>query len=184
MPLLNDHKGNYSLGYGEEHMQQQVMEMLLKYPFYDLSGGYKKKIDPPKIYREVHVPEVGRRSDLIVKFSERKIFNIECKLFDADTVIKQAVDHLFWADYSYICFPHNVYLPNYRRKQMLEHGVGLLYFIPETGLIEVIMAEHNKKKDELIRNNIISTLKRIDLKNILDLKRVEIKNSQKLIEFE
>lgn len=165
MPLLNDHKGNYSLGYGEDYMQEQVKEMLLKYPFVDISEGFRKKIEPPTIYREITVPEIGRRSDLIVKFSDRKIFNIECKLFDADMVIKQAADHLFWADYSYICFPHNVYLPNYRRKQMLEHGIGLLYFIPDTGLIEVIMADHNKKKDELIRKNILSNLKRIDLKN-------------------
>lgn len=165
MPLLNDHKGNYSLGYGEDYMQQQVEKMLLEYPYDDPSAPFKKKHDIiPTIYREIHVPEIGRRSDLIVKFSDRKIFNIECKLFDADTVIKQAADHLFWADYSYICFPHNVYLPNYRRKQMLEHGIGLLYFIPNTGLIEGIMADYNKNKDELIRKNLISTLKRIDQK--------------------
>lgn len=173
MPLLNDHKGNYSLGYGEDYMQEQVEKMLLEYPFFDLSSGYKKRLDPPVIYREIHVPEIGRRSDLIVKFSDRKIFNIECKLFDADTVIKQAADHLFWCDYSYICFPHNVYLPNYRRKQMLEHGIGLIYFMPGTGLIEVIMAEHNKKKDEIIRKNVMNTLKRIDHKN-----------GQQLIKFE
>ena len=168
MPLLNNTKGNYSLGYDEDTMQEAVKEWLLKYPFLTSNDGYLEKAKPPKIYREIHVPEIGRRSDLIVFFSKRKIFNIECKLFDGGGVIKQAKDHLAWADYSYICFPHNVYLPNYQRTLMLKHGIGLLYWIPGFGLIEGIMANYNEnsKKDKLIRQNLMNSLRIYDLKKI------------------
>jgi len=165
MPLLNNTKGAYSLGYSETYMQGEVVRMLGEYEFTSSDG--QLEIMTPKIYREVHVPEIGRISDIIVYFSDRKIFNIECKLFDANEVLKQAKDHLLWADYSYACFPGNIYLPNYRRKQMIEHGIGLLYYIPESGLIEGIMAEYNlkKNKDTLIRRNLLSTLRRMDATN-------------------
>lgn len=166
MPLLNNTKGNYSLGYDEDTMQAAVRNWLLQYPFLTTEDGYyTKRAEPPKIYREIYVPEISRRSDLVVFFSKRKIFNIECKLFDAGEVIRQAKDHLSWADYSYICFPHNVYLPNYRREQILKNKLGLLFWIPEVGLIEGIMAEHNTDKDKLIRKNLINSLRIIDMKN-------------------
>jgi|GEM_PF-6326744 hypothetical protein len=167
MPLLNDFRGNYSLGYCEDTMQANVEKWLLDYTFWrSTEGGYSREKVNPKTYREVHIPEIGRRSDLIVYFSSRKVFNIECKLFNVEEVVKQAKDHLYWADYSYICFPHNVYMPNYQKKQILEHGIGLLYWIPEFGLVESIMAEHNKsKKDKLIRKNVLRKLKKIDMQN-------------------
>lgn len=168
MPLLNNTKGACSLGYGEDRMQEKIKDWLLDYKFIgSVDENYHRHYTTPKVYREVHVPEIGRRSDLIVYFSNRKVFNIECKLFDANEVIKQAKDHLFWADYSYVCFPHDVYIPNYRRKQMLDAGIGLLFWAPNLGLIEGIMAEHNTGgvKDKIIRQNVLKTLKKIDREN-------------------
>ena len=176
MPLLNDFKGNNSLGYSEDLMQAAVEKWLMEYTFWkSTEGGYNREKVDLKTYREVHIPEIGRRSDLIVFFSKRKIFNIELKLFNSGEVLKQATDHKYWANYSYVCMPYNVYIPDIDKKLMAKRGIGLLLWIPEFGLIESIYARHRTTKDlnKQIRENVLKTLHRVDRKK-----------SQQLIKFE
>lgn len=167
MPLLNDFKGNYSLGYAEDRMQADVQKWLHKYTFWrSTEGGYSREKVKLKTYREIHIPEIGRRSDLIVFFSKRKIFNIELKLFDTGEVLRQALDHKRWANYSYICMPHNVYIPDCDKQRMIKEGIGLLLWIPEFGLIESIYAVHQTagQLNKQIRDNVLKTLHREDRK--------------------
>lgn len=167
MPLLNDFKGNYSLGYAEDQMQADVENWLNNYTFWkSTEAGYSREKVDLKIYREVYIPEIGRRSDLIVFFSKRKIFNIECKLFQSGEVIKQATDHQHWANYSYVCMPHNVFIPDIDKRMMMKRGIGLLLWIPEFGLIEAIYAVHQTagQLNKQIRENVLKTLHREDRK--------------------
>lgn len=118
------------------------------------------------VYREVRIPAIDRVSDIIVEITPRKIVNIECKLFDHTGVIIQALDHLFWADYSYVCIHSKAYLPEYAIRTMLRHGVGLMMWSKRTGLVDVFGASHNTftggKKDKRVREKVKSILKKKD----------------------
>lgn len=115
----------------------------------------------PKIYREVRIPKIGRISDVIVYLTDRRIINIECKLSDYGFVLKQAKDHLEWADYSYICMASETYLPAYILDEMISHGIGLLFWHPDY-FVEVLQSGFNKKKDKLIRESVMKELKKRD----------------------
>lgn len=156
MPLLKSW-GNPR--YSEEKMQKGVIEFLNKYQFESINSEGFKVINPVKIYSEIHIPWCGRRSDIIVQITPRKIYNIECKLTDVQGVITQAINHLKWADYSYVCMPNNVWIANGYRTQMIELGIGLLLWDPESlKPTEAIYSRHNKKKDKSIRKKVNAKL--------------------------
>ena len=71
-------------GYFSEYKMQDDVEIWVKEKrFFKTSTTYPYRSDVEvKILREFRIPEVGRISDHIVYFSDRKIVNIECKLAD------------------------------------------------------------------------------------------------------
>ncbi|WP_372776493.1 hypothetical protein [Mangrovibacterium sp.] len=156
-------------------MQADVDRWLHNYSFWkSTEGGYSREKVAVKTYREVHIPEIGRRSDLIVYFSKRKIFNIELKLFNSGEVVRHATDHQSWANYSYVCMPHNVFIPETDKNLMIKRGIGLLLWVPEIGLVEAIYGRHKSigQLNKQIRENVLKSLRREDRKK-----------SQQLIQF-
>ena len=159
MNLLPKHMGHSA---SEYDMQDEVAELMFKLSFSITRSERPWFIDiHPKVYREVTISEIGRRSDIIVQVTPRKIFNIECKISDCRGVLKQAIDHLKWADYSYICIHDKAYIPDDVIREMLDKGIGLLMW--EKGmLMESFGSRHNKGKDKLIRESVMRTLKKKD----------------------
>ena len=169
----------YNVSSLEYDMQKAVAKYFTEHPFMHQSGYVMDEVDC-KVYREVSIPSIRRISDVIVQVTPRKIFNIECKNNDVAGVIKQAVDHLRWVDYSYICLHARTYLPNYEIRNMLKHGIGLLLWQGENkhwedpsldrpeALVDVIGAQHNTKKaghlDPDLRSKVMKKLKKLDSK--------------------
>jgi hypothetical protein len=85
----------FNVSTSEDQMQKAVADYFSNYEF-DRLTGYEWKAIKGKVYREVTIPTIGRRSDVIIKITDFKIFNIECKTNDLAGVIEQAKDHLFW----------------------------------------------------------------------------------------
>jgi len=139
--------------YSEYSMQLQVAEYFSHRKFGDSLTS--------KVYREIKIPSIGRISDIIIYLSDRKIINIECKLYDYRVVIKQAIDHLRWADYSYVCFFANTYLPAYILDLMITKGIGLLLWTPDI-FVEVLQSGYNKSKDKVIKQEVLRKLKKRD----------------------
>ena len=113
-------------------------------------------------YEQIRVPEIGRVSDLIIKCGDRRLINIEFKLSDHNYVLKQAKDHLYWADYSYICMPidHLAYLPQGYFLELIKKGIGFIAGNDDT-FIQVLRARHNtykKGKDKQFRLNVLNRL--------------------------
>jgi hypothetical protein len=156
MPLLRQSQHQ---NYTEEWMQKKVCESLAL----DSTIERAKAV----ILQEVTIPAVGRRSDIVVYFSQRKVFNIECKLANVDSVLAQALDHYRWANYSYVCMPVDAYITNWHKTQLMKKGIGLLLFIPEHGSVaEMIHARHHYPEDkELAARCMNKVLAQVELKN-------------------
>jgi len=125
-----------------------------------------------KTYTEVHVPEIRRRSDVILHTQHKKLVNIEFKLDDLDSVLKQSIDHLKWADYSVVCMPASAFHNAQMRwmTKFAEKGIGILLHVNGT-FIEILKAYHNtysEGKSKVIRTNVLSRLK--DPQMILEVK--------------
>jgi len=150
MPLLHTYINHFPKS--EKFMQESVADLLTKSQLFHTSNK------SPKIYREVRIKQIHRISDVIVYFSDYRIFNVECKLNNIQECIKQAVDHAKWADYSYVCMPANAYLANEHRGTLIRKKIGLLLWT-ENNLTEAIYAGHNSAKDYAIRKVVIESLK-------------------------
>lgn len=116
-----------------------------------------------KYYEQIRIPEIGRVSDLIIRCGDSRLINIEFKLKDYLCVMKQATDHLKWADYSYICVPINALrtFPQTFVPRIVEANIGLLVGDGEV-FVELIRAKHNTykaAKDKNIRRKVLETLK-------------------------
>jgi hypothetical protein len=162
----------FNVSTSEDQMQKAVADYFSNYEF-DRLTGYEWKAIKGKVYREVTIPTIGRRSDVIIKITDFKIFNIECKTNDLAGVIEQAKDHLFWADYSYICVHAKTYIAPYFITDMIEHGIGLLLWQNANEadkrvecIVDVFGAGKNTysegKKDKSIREMVLKRLKEID----------------------
>ena len=130
--------------------------------FKDESFLFGDKYIKGECYEQIRVPEIGRRSDLIIKCGDRRLINIEFKLRDHNYVLKQAKDHLHWADYSYICMPmnHLSFLYQGFFLELIESGIGLMVGNDDT-FIQVLRAKHNtykKGKDKQFRLNVLNRL--------------------------
>lgn len=153
---------NKSAPCSEDEMQQNIAEYFSKRRFVPTNwDGWYESMIIPKIYREVNISQISRISDVIVYITDRKIVNIECKMTDYDGVIRQAKDHLKWADYSYVCLFADTYLPSYGISNLIKSGIGLLLWQPEM-FVEVIQAGYNKNKDKNIRLKVMDILKNKD----------------------
>lgn len=153
--------------FSEYQMQEDVEKWIKEKRFFRTSSSYPYRSEVEiKVFREFRIPEIGRISDHIVYFSNRKIINIECKLVDMDGVIKQAVDHLRWADYSIICFPlDNLYVPQKYIKTILDKGLGLIYYKQDFGLFQFINPKHNKNVDKELRLKINERISKLTTNN-------------------
>lgn len=135
----------YNVSALEDDMQEGVALFFKEYAFTRLKGYVWRDVRA-KVFREVTIPGIGRRSDVIVEVTPRKVFNIECKVNDVTGVLKQAKDHLKWADYSYICLHSRTYIPIYQIKDMIDSGIGLLLW-EEGALLDVLNATPNTLKN-------------------------------------
>lgn len=100
-----------------------------------------------KYYEQVRIREINRISDLIVRCGDSRLINIEFKLGDWHCVLQQAIDHLKWCDYSYVCVPVN-YLRVFPQRfcnELLDKRIGLIVGTSQT-FFEVFRAKHNTYK--------------------------------------
>ena len=195
MPLLKQYGGFVIT---EKEMQNKVIEFLSAYEFQYMKDSYYHDLPKPEIYTELHIPEINRRSDILLYFiptffkdpydddytTRARLVNIECKLTDAQGVIDQAVDYLAFVDYSYVLLPFSGYIPNYRIVEMVEKGIGLLFWEKETEKIyELIYAKYNPKRTKEVRDSVIQMLDRKRaLKNAEELHKEYLK-TQTVINF-
>ena len=124
------------------------------------------------MYTEVRIPEIGRRSDVVLYTDHKKVINIEFKLTDSAGVFKQAKDHKKWADYSVVCMPANVfsYQTSHWLTQFMKEGIGILLYANGT-FIEIMKPYHSTHtggKDKRIRTNVLSRLNSPEMKLQLD----------------
>jgi hypothetical protein len=152
--------------FSEDEMQEKVALYFTqrRFPSNNENDKWNNKYITPKVYREVRIPQISRISDVIVFITERRIINIECKLADYSFVLKQAKDHLRWADYSYICFSPERYIPAFILDEMIHHGIGLLFWHRDY-FVEVLQSGYNKNKEKTTRDGVLKILKGIDRKN-------------------
>ena len=117
---------------GSEHdMENQVVEMLHSYTYWNTKtiNGYPDEVKvKPDIFRQVHIKDIKRRSDIIVSLSKRKVINIELKLLPNQEVINQAIDHFKWANRSYVCLPV-CHMPQWFLPAITKHGLGVSCFL-------------------------------------------------------
>jgi hypothetical protein len=140
------------------------LEMALKVAWIKrlIKDGRMPKHMRPNVYTEVGIPSIGRRSDIIARWPDGKMINIECKLDDYGVVIQQARDHLRWADYSYICFYADAYFPARSIQKLVQMGIGLIYWRPGKQFTEVVQSYYNTYKggkDKKIRMLVESKLR-------------------------
>lgn len=135
----------------ESSMEEDVIRQLKGKDFYMYRDEGLVKVEPLKIASQVRIPEVKRISDVVVVVTKGKIVNIELKIRDLAGVIKQATDHLHWADYSYICIPSWVFIPRRMYLELVKKGIGVLYWEPETKLDEILPGSFNRSKHINVR---------------------------------
>jgi len=160
---------NITRGLSEYDMQKQVDNYIKNTKFYKIDNKYpyKKILLQPDIFREIHNGNIGRISDHVIYFSPKRIINIECKLTAIDCVIKQAKDHLLWADYSIIIIPPDItYVTNKHFQEILDSGIGLTYWFNNIGLFEFILPRKSKQINQFIRNDMIRFIESIKLEII------------------
>ena len=160
--LTNVYKPDH---FTEDEMQKDVETYLKQKTFYKQIPRYPYRIElKPKFIREFRIPEVGRISDHIIYISSKKIINIECKKENYIEVIAQATDHLRWADYSMICLPlHWQYIPNKYISEIINKGLGLMYYLKDVGIFQFINPKFNKDKDAKIRKAIVDRIEPLKL---------------------
>lgn len=153
LPIISGQNENIS----EYEMQDKLIDLLHKKEF---NARFENHYigEKAKIYKEIRIPNIGRISDIILHITDRVIINIECKLSDYTTVLEQAKDHLYWADYSYICLYHSAFIPNYVFHKIIMHGIGLIYWFGNDRFAEVLPAYKNRKYNKEIRSAILKIL--------------------------
>ena len=152
-----------SIRESELEMQNAVEEYMAKRSFITKQSQHYwlHEYGKAQVFREVRIPEVRRISDVIVKINDRKVINIECKLYNYQEVIHQAKDHLRWADYSVICLHADAFIPPSSIVGLYKMRIGLLLWSKRTGLIEILEAGHNTYKagkDKAIRTAVMKKL--------------------------
>jgi hypothetical protein len=74
MPLFN--KTNNYGRCSEEEMQDALIEHIKNTTWFHTVGQWNLDEMKVHVFKEMTIPTLGRRSDIIVYFSSRKIFNI------------------------------------------------------------------------------------------------------------
>lgn len=140
-----------------------VKAFISKYKNRDISFG--DKFIRGEYFEQIRIPEVRRVSDLVVKCEKSRLINIEFKLSDYACVMRQAKDHLRWADYSYICAPINSLeiFPQSFVLELIERGIGLIVGNEKT-FVEVFRAKHNTYKKGKVKEFRLNVLNRINKK--------------------
>ena len=133
--------------------------------FYDKGVRFSNDWIVGQFHEQIRIPEIKRISDLIIYCSDRRIINIEFKLQDYKCVMRQATDHLKWADYSLICIPFDCYkfLPKTYMDKLRKKGIGLLLGTQHS-FIELIRPKHNSYKNgkkKHIRESVLNKIKNV-----------------------
>jgi len=150
----------------ESKMQNELVNLLSDRYYAPPETSIQWQWENPKVYTEIHIPQIGRRSDIIMLINGTKSINIECKMKDYGVVFQQAIDHLKWCDYSYICLMAETNLPSYMLKKILDTPIGLILWKPGM-FTEVIQSSYNAYngihgKDKKIKTMVLETLKKRD----------------------
>ena len=153
------------VAYPEIEMQNNVINFIENYSLQKRvsEGSYSHWVDVSKdIFSEVHNAAINRRSDIIVWLDKKRLVNIECKISDVGGVIWQAKDHLCWADYSYICMPHQAYIAPGDIAKMVGIGLGLFLYDDENKKIyEAIYAKFNRSANKKFKEQAVKKLQSI-----------------------
>jgi len=125
-PYLNDL--GWDIPGTEKKMQDLFVEFLKNQKYYRHKEYETEEVRPMKILTEYHIPEIKRRSDVVMVMTKRKIVNFELKLTDIKGVFDQALDHKRWADYSYIVMPAGVHLVRHELANIASAGIGMMLY--------------------------------------------------------
>jgi hypothetical protein len=142
---------------GSESQLEDAFIYLMKKQSLNFSDDFPN----PIFYRQVNIPLINRRSDIIVK-AKNRLINIEFKLDAWKHVLEQAVDHLQWADYSYVAVPaaNLEVFPNNFINLVQEKRLGLIILTPYT-FVEIVRGKHNtytRGKKKNVRNQVLKEL--------------------------
>ncbi|MFT7282978.1 MAG: hypothetical protein ACI9DM_002716 [Cyclobacteriaceae bacterium] len=150
---MNLLRATQSASYHEDTMQEALanhLELQMQ--------GYWPYVGS-KVMREVSIPVIRRRSDVVFKVTNRKVFNIECKTNQIGNVLHQAKDHKKWANYSYICLAHDIYVPMAMFKHLYDEGIGLIYWHGMANIfIEALHARPSQIIDKSIREQVLEKI--------------------------
>jgi len=160
------------IGRTSEADQQAALVSLLESIETDWDG-YRKY----RVYKEVTIPGLGRRSDIVLQ-TPLRLINIECKLSHYHQVFDQAYDHFQWADYSCICLHASALVPNWFLQKIMKYGIGLILWTG-SDFIEVNQPYRNFKKNGLMNEKLRSHVE-IVLKQAGSIKTAE---NHKQLEF-
>lgn len=146
-----------SFGGSEDELVKLFMEKYRNKVFWFGHNHYS-----PEYHEQIRIKEVSRISDLVIKFGDKRLVNIEFKLNAHGGVYGQAKDHAKWADYSYICIPVNTiqhadrsFLSNLHRER-----IGLVLGTKDS-FFDMIPAGYKtdkEGKDRKIRQNVLNTI--------------------------
>lgn len=151
----------YDPAESEDQMQEDMAEVLAQKKWrQEAADSWDVRVFKGTVIREFRIPEINRISDLVLFVTPRKIFNIECKLTNYTEVLKQAEDHLKWCDYSYICLHADCYIPSYIVQEMINQGIGLLFWRAGERPVEAIQAHHNSPSDKELRKLLNQRIKK------------------------
>lgn len=142
----------------QDDLEKYISEFRFRRQVSEYGISFNEDNPDVRVFREVHIPEVKRRSDFVVSLGPRKVVNIECKLIYSQELVNQAMDHLKWAPYSYICIPVWEYVPSFRIREVANSQLGLIYWTPERKFIEAIPADYNKEYDKVLRKTVIDRI--------------------------
>lgn len=99
--------------------------------------------------REVHLPEIGRRSDFL-GFWDGALVNVEAKCHDMGGVIRQMKDHALGVDYCFALIPDYTMTPKHFKRALVNNGFGLLVYNHKAKTItEALEAHFNRPKRDL-----------------------------------
>ena len=133
-----------------------------------------------RMYQEVRVPEISRRSDIVLMTDHGRVINVEFKLNDLRGVFKQAKDHKKWADYSVVCMPANAFAQESAHfiGKFIEEGIGVLLYAGGK-FIEIVKPYNNTYKSGKQKSIRMAVIHRLNSQVIRT--NIDNKNSLKII---
>ena len=118
--------------------------------------------------REVHIKEIRRRADFLIK-KEGVLINVELKTNPGQILIDQLLDHKTYSDYCFALIPDFCLMPKWFIIKLIENGFGLIVFNSDHKVFtETLPAFYNKGRNGKLRNKYLYLLS-INQKNIFQI---------------